>query len=157
MQFRVHADSKIPALRGQANKNELIKRPGPERRGGETSPVDTQCRVSCVPLVCICIRIRTEDAIFPLPPSLARNAYSVDHKRSNFGQTATITGSWGISRPKHAPRGFVDGCSRITELWGYVHNWVRCWLFRIGIRVKFHIGKIFLIRLEFFFKIMELS
>lgn len=68
MQFRVHADSKIPALRGQANKNELIKRPGPERRGGETSPVDTQCRVSCVPLVCICIRIRTEDAIFPLPP-----------------------------------------------------------------------------------------
>lgn len=138
MQFRVHADSKIPVLRGRANKNELIKRPDPERRGGETSPVDTQCRVSCVPPVCICIRIRTEDAIFSSPPSLAWNAYSVDHKRSNFGQTATITGSWGISRPKHVPLPvdlWTDARVLRNSKWGYVHNWVRCWLFCIGIRV----------------------
>lgn len=118
MQFRVHADSKIPVLRGRANKNELIKRPDPERRGGETSPVDTQCRVSCVPPVCICIRIRTEDAIFSSPPPLPSvecifRRSQAEQFRTN-GHDYRLLGNF-TAQTRSAPRGFVDGCSRITE------------------------------------------
>lgn len=116
MQFRVHADSKIPALRGRANKNELIKRPDPERRGRETSPVDTQCRVSCVPPVCICIRIRTEDAIFLLPLPIVECIFrrsQAEQFRTN-GHDHRLLGNF-TAQTRYAPCGFVDGCSRITE------------------------------------------
>lgn len=117
MQFRVHADSKIPALRRRANKNELIKRPGSERRGGETSPVDTQCRVSCVPLVCICIRIRTEDAISPPPPLPSVECIFRRSQAEQFrtnGHDHRLLGNF-TAQTHCAPRGFVNGCSRITE------------------------------------------
>lgn len=137
MQFRVHADSKIPALRGRANKNELIKRPDPRGEVEKRAPwTHNAAFPACHPYAYAYASARKMQ--FFSSPSLSWNAYSVDHKQSNFGQTATITGSWGISRPKHITLpvdSWTDARILRNSKWGYVHNWVWCWLFRIGIRV----------------------
>lgn len=149
MQFRVHADSKIPVLRGRANKNELIKRPDPERRGGETSPVDTQCRVSCVPPVCICIRIRTEDAIFSSPPPSQRGMHI----------PSITSGAISDKRPRspapgefHGPNTFRSPwiCGRMLAYYGIrsevmfiIEFDVDCSVLVFEYRMKFRVGKIF--------------